>query len=165
MFGASLASQLRRMSDDDFPILVLANGKATQNEATEIVKGKETSFFVIIFGVSRNNFSGDNSVDEAMTKLMTSLEISNSRKQDDVQFEMEREARDNEILEQESAYEQSLKADRDRIKKVQEEEEKKRKEEQQKLKEEAENAQKQQEAENSLPPEPPAGNNVSFPNF
>ena len=97
-----------------------------------------------------------------MTKLMTSLEISNSRKQDDVQFEMEREARDNEILEQESAYEQSLKADRDRIKKLQEEEEKKRKEEQQKLKEEAENAQKQQEAENSLPPEPPAGNNVSF---
>ena len=100
-----------------------------------------------------------------MTKLMTSLEISNSRKQDDVQFEMEREARDNEILEQESAYEQSLKADRDRIKKLQEEEEKKRKEEQQKLKEEAENAQKQQEAENSLPPEPPAGNNVSFPNL
>ena len=41
MFGASLASQLRRMSDDDFPILVLANGKATQNEATEIVKGKK----------------------------------------------------------------------------------------------------------------------------
>jgi len=146
MFGASLASQLRRMSDDDFPILVLANGKATQNEATEIVKG-------------------DNSVDEAMTKLMTSLEISNSRKQDDVQFEMEREARDNEILEQESAYEQSLKADRDRIKKLQEEEEKKRKEEQQKLKEEAENAQKQQEAENSLPPEPPAGNNVCHLRF
>ena len=45
MFGASLASQLRRMSDDDFPILVLANGKATQNEATEIVKGKKFDFF------------------------------------------------------------------------------------------------------------------------
>ena len=104
---------------------------------------------------------GDNSVDEAMTKLMTALEISNSRKQDDVQFEMEREARDNEILEQESAYQQSLKADRDRIQKVKEEEERKRKEEQQKLKEEAANAQKKEEMENRLPPEPPAGNNVS----
>ena len=46
MFGASLASQLRRMSDDDFPILVLANGKATQNEATEIVEGKKIELFV-----------------------------------------------------------------------------------------------------------------------
>jgi len=32
MFGTGLASQLRRMSDDDFPILVLANGKATETQ-------------------------------------------------------------------------------------------------------------------------------------
>ena len=34
-----MAANMRRMTDDEFPILILANGKGPTNEATEIVKG------------------------------------------------------------------------------------------------------------------------------
>lgn len=137
MFGSQMATQLRRMSDDDFPVLILANGKGPTNEATEIVKG-------------------DHSIDAVMTKLLHSLDISNTRKQEDIQTELEREQRENEISQQESAYEQSLRADRERIKKQQEEEERKRTEERKAREEEHNNLRKKEEMENKLPPEPPA---------
>ena len=35
-----MAANLRRMADDEFPVLILANGKGSTNEAMEIVKGK-----------------------------------------------------------------------------------------------------------------------------
>ena len=91
-----------------------------------------------------------------MTKLLHSLDISNTRKQEDIQTELEREQRENEISEQESAYEQSIKADRDRIKKQQEDEDRKRLEENKQRKEEAENLKMKEQMENRLPSEPPA---------
>ena len=91
-----------------------------------------------------------------MTKLLHSLDISNTRKHEDIQTELEREQRENEISQQESAYEQSLRADRERIKKQQEEEERKRTEERKAREEEHNNLRKKEEMENKLPPEPPA---------
>ena len=44
MFGSQMASSLRRMADDEFPILILASGKGSTNEATDIVKGKNNNF-------------------------------------------------------------------------------------------------------------------------
>ena len=91
-----------------------------------------------------------------MTKLIHSLDIANSRKQEDIQTELEREERENEISQQESAYEQSIRADRERMLKQQEDEQKKRTEENKQRKEEQENLKKKEEMENRLPPEPPA---------
>lgn len=137
MFGSQMASSLRRMADDEFPILILASGKGSTNEATDIVKG-------------------DSSIDDVMTKLLTSLDISNSKKREDMQTELERVERDNEISEQESAYEQSQRADRERMLRSKDEEDKKKKD-LAKIKETQDQNQKaQQDMENKLTPEPTA---------
>ena len=85
---------------------------------------------------------GDNSIDDVMTKLLHSLDISNTRKQEDIQTELERFQRENEISEQETAYEQSIRADRERMLKQQEDEDKKRNDDNKQRKEEAEHLKK-----------------------
>jgi hypothetical protein len=91
-----------------------------------------------------------------MTKLLTSLDISNSKKREDMQTELERVERDNEISEQESAYEQSQRADRERMLRSKDEEDKKKKD-LAKIKETQDQNQKaQQDMENKLTPEPTA---------
>ena len=47
-----------------------------------------------------------------LDSLMNSLTINETRKEDDIKAENERLQRENEVKEQESAYEQTLRADR-----------------------------------------------------
>ena len=47
-----------------------------------------------------------------LDSLMNSVTINETRKEDDIKAEQERQQRENEVAQQESAYEQTLRADR-----------------------------------------------------
>ena len=59
--------------------------------------------------------SGECDVSQVMTKLVVAKDQSDVRKSEDQKAEMVREERENEISNQESEYEKSLKADREKM--------------------------------------------------
>ena len=63
---------------------------------------------------------GECDANEVMTKLIVAKDQSDQRKSDDQKTEMLREERENEISNQESEYEKSLKADREKMRVEQE---------------------------------------------
>ena len=40
MFGSRVAQGLRRMNNDEFPVVILSHGKGGSHEVCEMIKGK-----------------------------------------------------------------------------------------------------------------------------
>jgi len=136
IFGGRVAQSLRRMNDDEFPIMIMSYGRGTSHEISEMIRG-------------------ECDVSQVMTKLVVAKDQSDVRKSEDQKAEMVREERENEISNQESEYEKSLKADREKMRLEEEQTRKNREEEEKKKYDEMLIKQHKVEMENILPPEPP----------
>merc|ERR1712227_768262 len=136
MFGGRVASGLKRMSDDEYPVIIVSHGKGASHDVCEMIKG-------------------ESNVDQVMTKLIVAKDQADVRKGEEHRAEQIREQRETEISNQESEYEKSLRADREKMRL--EQEEKRCEEESARL--------HQAEMGEQLPPEPAAGKNVSTLRF
>ena len=118
MFGGRIAQTLRRLNDDEYPILIFSFGRGNANHETlELIKGWTWNFRYSFYLF----FIGECDVDQVMTKMIVAKDQMDSRKSDDQKAEMLREQRENEISNQESEYEKSLRADREKMRLEEEE--------------------------------------------
>lgn len=136
--NGNITSQIRRMSPDQFPLVILSTGRSAYHEVLSTEKSNATA-------------------ESMLDSLMNSVTINETRKEDDIKAEQERLQRENEVAQQESAYEQTLRADREKMEKLEAEKLTAERERQKVEKEERENLRKQQQAEDNLPPEPAVG--------
>jgi len=146
MYGGRVASQIKRMSDDEYPVIIVSHGKGVSQDVSELIMG-------------------NCNVDQVMTKLIVAKDQADVRRGEEHRAEQIREQREAEISNQESEYEKSLRADREKMRLEQEEKRKKAEAEEQKRCEEESARLHQAEMEDQLPPEPPAGKDISTLRF
>uniref|UniRef100_A0AAU7YR01 Fas-associated factor 1 n=1 Tax=Sinonovacula constricta TaxID=98310 RepID=A0AAU7YR01_SINCO len=148
-FGSVAANQIRGFKPDHLPVLLVISRSRATNEVMDVVRGDVT-------------------VDELMSKLISSHEMFSQQQSRDIVEEAEREAREMIRNEQDQAYQLSLLADKKKMEAKQEEERLQRmleEKEQQKREEEEKHRQweeaKKQAIQESLaqkvPDEPPEG--------
>merc|ERR1711935_1114792 len=96
----------KRMSDDEYPLIIVSHGKGSSHDVSDLIMG-------------------NCNVDQVMTKLIVAKDQADVRRGDEHKAEMVREERVAEISNQESEYETSLRADREKMRLEQEEKRKK----------------------------------------
>jgi len=146
MYGGRVAGQVKRMSDDEYPLIIVSHGKGSSHDVSDLIMG-------------------NCNVDQVMTKLIVAKDQADVRRGDEHKAEMVREERVAEISNQESEYETSLRADREKMRLEQEEKRKKEDQAEQKRCEEESARLHQAEMGEQLPPEPPTGKDVSTLRF
>jgi len=98
-FGSGCVDQLNRIKVDSFPVVMVVKGKGRTCEVVGILQG-------------------GTDIDELMASLMSHRDRHENEREIDIREEMERQQRENLLLEQKEAYQKSLEIDRQkRIKK------------------------------------------------
>lgn len=138
-FGSIASTQIRNYRPDQLPVLYIISRSRSSNEVVDVIHGSVT-------------------LDELMTRLIHVVEVFNQQLTGEIEEESERDAREMIRKEQETAFQESLAADKakaEALKLEREEEMKKQAEEQrQKIEEEQKQEALMLSAEIAMPDEP-----------